>query len=252
MSRFAPTTNRVSQIAAVLLAAVLALPATLKSGEPPTAASGKPALYDPQADASRQIADAVIIAKREHKRVLLMFGYNQCIWCHRLHGLFKSDRVISRKLLYEYELVMIDNGRLPDRSMNNAAVNARFGNPDKINGWPVLVVLDAAGKQLTTQETAALEEGDHHVPAKVLAFLEKWQAPPVSAEDILAQALSKAKAESKRAFVYFSAPWCGYCHKLDAYLRTPEIATVFNTTAQSHFLHKSVCGPLRCRVFVAF
>ena len=28
--------------------------------------------------------------------------------------------------------------------------------------------------------------------------------------------------------VYFSAPWCGWCHKLDDYLRTPEIAKIFN------------------------
>jgi hypothetical protein len=41
-------------------------------------------------------------------------------------------------------------------------------------GLPVLVVLDAAGKALTTQDTGKLEEGDHHDPAKVLAFLNQW------------------------------------------------------------------------------
>ena len=44
-------------------------------------------------------------------------------------------------------------------------------------GLPVLVVLDSDGKRLTIQETGQLEAGNHHDPAKVLAFLEKWKKP---------------------------------------------------------------------------
>ncbi|MBI4627023.1 MAG: hypothetical protein HY736_27845 [Verrucomicrobia bacterium] len=33
----------------------------------------------------------------------------------------------------------------------------------------------ATGKQLTTQETGALEDGDRHSPKKVLAFLDRWK-----------------------------------------------------------------------------
>jgi hypothetical protein len=56
---------------------------------------------------------------------------------------------------------------------HNADVNQRHGNPTCF-GLPVLVVLDAEGKVLTTQDTGKLEEGDHHDPAKVLAFLNQW------------------------------------------------------------------------------
>ena len=43
------------------------------------------------------------------------------------------------------------------------------------HGLPVLVVLDAAGRPLTTQDTGALEDGKTaHDPAKVLAFLRRW------------------------------------------------------------------------------
>lgn len=41
----------------------------------------------------------------------------------------------------------------------------------------MIVVLDADGKRLTTQDTGKLEEGDRHDPNKVLAFLNQW-APP--------------------------------------------------------------------------
>ena len=56
---------------------------------------------------------------------------------------------------------------------HNADVNQRYGNPTRF-GLPVLVVLDAEDKALTTQDTGKLEEGDHHDPAKVLAFLNQW------------------------------------------------------------------------------
>jgi len=56
----------------------------------------------------------------------------------------------------------------------NEDLNLRYGNPLK-EGLPVLVVLDTAGQQLTTQETGALEDGGSaHDPAKVSAFLARW------------------------------------------------------------------------------
>jgi hypothetical protein len=41
-------------------------------------------------------------------------------------------------------------------------------------GLPVIVVLDAEGKQLTTKNSGELEESDHHNPEKVMAFLKDW------------------------------------------------------------------------------
>lgn len=41
------------------------------------------------------------------------------------------------------------------------------------HGLPVIAVLDANGKQLTTKNTEELEEGDHHDPEKVKAFLKE-------------------------------------------------------------------------------
>ncbi|HXT58268.1 MAG TPA: hypothetical protein VN699_06515 [Pirellulales bacterium] len=60
-----------------------------------------------------------------------------------------------------------------DDVKHNADILKRYGNPDK-HGLPLLVVLDADGEQLTTKDTEELEEGDHHDPAKVLAFLIEW------------------------------------------------------------------------------
>jgi mannobiose 2-epimerase len=134
----------------------------------PTSKPARPAIYDETADGVRQIATALAQARSENKHVLLMFGANWCGWCHRLHKLFESDAAIAAELQRGYELVLIDVNK-----GHNAAVDQRYGKPTQF-GLPVLVVLDASGKALKTQDTGKLEEGDHHDPAKVLAFLKEW------------------------------------------------------------------------------
>lgn len=130
--------------------------------------TARPAIYDESADGSKQIADALGIAAKEHKRVLLKFGANWCGWCHKLHRLFETDTNIAAILKSDYVVVMIDvnNG-------HNQDTDAKYGHPTRF-GLPVLVVLDADGKQLTTQDSGKLEQGDHHDPDKVIAFLKEW------------------------------------------------------------------------------
>jgi thiol-disulfide isomerase/thioredoxin len=128
----------------------------------------RPNIYDVFADGSQQIVEALMVAKREHKRVLLQFGANWCSWCHRLHKLFETDKGIAQELKSDYVVVMIDVNQ-----GHNKEVDAKYGHPTRY-GLPVIVILDTDGKQLTTKNTAELEEGDHHSPDKVMAFLEEW------------------------------------------------------------------------------
>jgi hypothetical protein len=88
-----------------------------------------------------------------------------------LGGLLNTNAEISSMVKENYLVVLID----VDQG-HNADVVKRYGNPTRF-GLPVLVVLDGDGKQLTTQDTGQLEQGDHHDPAKVIAFLEKWKKP---------------------------------------------------------------------------
>jgi thioredoxin-related protein len=133
------------------------------------AASAKlPTIYDESADGSKQIADALALANKDGRRVLLQFGANWCPWCHKLHALFDSDKDIAALLKRDYVVVLIDVNK-----GHNSATDEKYGKPTKL-GLPVLVVLDADGKQLTTKDSGELEEGNHHSPEKVLAFLKKW------------------------------------------------------------------------------
>lgn len=195
------------------------------ASKPTTPSASQPVrrvIYDTQADAKAQIAAAVDRAKRENQRVLVMFGGNWCGWCHKLHGLFKSDADIAKTLQYEYQLVLIDVGKL-DKNLDLAA---GYGADLKKSGVPLLVVVGADGKVVSVQETGTLEEGDHHDPKKVAAFLEKWEAPAADAEKLLADTLARAEKEEKLLFVHLGAPWCGWCRKLDEFLARKEIAEI--------------------------
>src|SRR2546426_980254 len=125
-------------------------------------------IYDESANGDKQVADAIVIAKREHKHILLQFGANWCGWCLKLHKLFDSDEAVHDELSTNYVLVLIDE---------NGDHNKDFAVKDGADnhGLPFLVVLDSDGKVLTTKDTSDLEEGDHHSPQKVLAFLKTWE-----------------------------------------------------------------------------
>lgn len=130
--------------------------------------TSRPAIYDEKADGATQIADALAMAKKEGKRVLLQFGANWCGWCHKLHKLCQTDADIAAKLKEAYIVVLVDVNK-----GHNNDINKQLGNPTRF-GLPAIVILDADGKALTTQDTGKLEEGDHHDPKKVLAFLDEW------------------------------------------------------------------------------
>jgi thiol:disulfide interchange protein len=196
-----------------------------KPNQEPTA---KAPLYDSTADAKAQIAAAVARAAKDNKRVLIQWGAEWCGWCHLLHATFTSDPAVKKQLAYEYEVVHVDIGRW-DKNMDLAA---SYGADLKASGVPFLTVLDAQGKPVANQETGSLElknapdDKPGHDPAAVLAFLKKHQAPPITSDELMRAALSKAGAENKRVFLHFGAPWCGWCHRLENWMEKPEVAPI--------------------------
>ena len=161
---------KIKFLSTLLLAGILAVPTvlTVRVIADDTAKATKPKdIYD-AAIGAKQVDEAVAKANKEGKRVLLQFGANWCPWCHRLHDLFKSDEGIAAALKRDYVVLLIDVDK--DR---NADLVARYHQPTKL-GLPVIVILDGDGKQLTTQDTGKLEEGDHHSPVKVMDFLKRW------------------------------------------------------------------------------
>ncbi len=210
------------------LAPILALPLVL--GLAPSAAARRsppqehgaqqaqrPPVYDEQADAGKDIAAALARAQKDNKRVLIQWGANWCGWCKLLHDTFTSDAEVKKELLYEYEVVYVDVGKM-DKNMELAA---RYGA--ELKGIPFLTVLDGGGQVLANQETGSLEQGKAHDPKKVLAFLSQHRAEYQDAQQLLAGAKAAAAKDGKRVFVHFGAPWCSWCRRLEAWLERPAV-----------------------------
>jgi thioredoxin-related protein len=198
---------------------------TSKSKSPAKQAS----IYDKTADATVQVEKAAERARRENKRILVMFGGDWCGWCHKLHGLFASDPEIRKTLSYEYELVMVDTQAPNAEPLLKRCKDALSQEESQRGvGYPFLAVLDASGKVITAQRTDPLEEGDHHDPKRVQAFLTRWTVQPKEAKTVVEEALSRAASEDKRVFLTFGAPWCGWCHRLSDWLAQPEVAAILD------------------------
>ncbi len=52
--------------------------------------------------------------------------------------------------------------------------------------------------------------------------------PPVNARLLLKHAQAEAKRQNKNVFVTFHASWCGWCHKLDAFMNDKQFKPVFD------------------------
>jgi thioredoxin-related protein len=200
----------------------------IQGAKPDPGAAQRASIYDKAADAKVQVATAVERAKKDDKRILLMFGGDWCGWCHKLHGLFKTNREVAQVLSYEYVLVTVDTAAPNAAELLKTCKDALSKDEQKGFGYPFLAVLDADGKVVRAQQTDVLEEGDHHDPKKVADFLNTWKVPPKDAKRVLDDALARASSDDKRVFLTFGAPWCGWCHRLHDWMAQPEIAAILD------------------------
>ncbi len=193
----------------------------------PAAAAKRAPIYDKQADAKAQVEKAIVRAKKNNQRILLMFGGDWCGWCHKLHELFASNLAIRKTIYNEYVLVMIDLESPNAAELLKTCKEAL--SPEELKqgvGYPFLAVLDDGGKVIRAQRTNSLEEGDHHDPQRVEEFLSRWMVPRQDAKALLTNALSRASSDDKQVFLTFGAPWCGWCHRLEDWLAQPEVSSI--------------------------
>lgn len=127
-------------------------------------------IYDEAADAKADIAHSVELAKHSHKNILIDFGGNWCIWCHRLDSLFHTNKQIANLLEKKFIVVHVDIGKFD----KNLDIAEHYGADLKKMGVPVLVVLNDEGELLKVENTGELESGKGHSPAKVLKFLRAY------------------------------------------------------------------------------
>jgi thioredoxin 1 len=126
-------------------------------------------IYAPGIDAHAEIKQAVALASREHRHVLVIFGANWCYDCHVLDLAFHRPDV-EAVLQKNYEVVHVDVGE----GDKNQDLMQQYQVPMK-RGIPAIAVLDSDGKLLYSQQGGEFEKARALAPEDVLAFLNKWK-----------------------------------------------------------------------------
>ena len=126
-------------------------------------------LYNPYANVAKDVEQALVKAKKEKKHVLLQIGGNWCVWCYRLNSFIQMDSLLRRLANDNYVIYHLNYSK----ENKNLEYLKKLGYPQRF-GFPVLIVLDANGKQLHTQDTALLEKGNGYDEEKVKSFLKNW------------------------------------------------------------------------------
>ena len=130
-------------------------------------AADLPAKFDPTRDAAKDVAAATAQAKAEGKRVIVDVGGEWCSWCHILDRFIGDNADV--KSLIDAKYVWVKVNWSPQNK--NEALLSKW---PKIQGYPHLIVLDADGKLLQSQNTGELEAAKSYDKAKMLAFLQRY------------------------------------------------------------------------------
>lgn len=137
-------------------------------------------LYNPFADAEKEIARALAKAKAEKKQVLLFIGGNWCVNCYRLNAFIKMDSALHALMTNNYVVYHLNYSK----ENKNLACLKKLGHPQRF-GVPVLVILNEVGNRLHTQDMALLQKGNGYDKQKIEAFLNHWRV--VSTEEVARQ-----------------------------------------------------------------
>lgn len=127
-------------------------------------------LYNPSADAKKDIEAAIKKAKAEHKFVLIQGGGNWCRWCIEFARFAKADPKIDSVIRSSFVWYHLNYSK----ENENKAMFSRLGWPQRF-GYPVFIILNEKGERLHTQNSEYLEDGKNsYNQQKVQSFLEMW------------------------------------------------------------------------------
>ena len=135
-----------------------------------TANAQETKLYNPSANAEKDISAAVKQAKAGNKFVLLQGGGNWCSWCIEFARFCKADPKIDSIMKSAFVWYHLNWSK----ENENKKTFAKYGYPQRF-GYPVFIILNGKGERLNTQNSEYLEDGKKsYSREKVIAFLEMW------------------------------------------------------------------------------
>ena len=131
-------------------------------------------LYPANVNARQEIREATSAARKQKKRILLVFGGNWCSDCHVLDNAFHQPRV-APLLNNNFIVVHVDVGRYT----KNLDLAKQY-HIDLEKGVPSVAVLNSDGSFLNS--TSEFEKARLLTEDDVVQFLDKWKPQSAAAK----------------------------------------------------------------------
>jgi thioredoxin-related protein len=128
--------------------------------------------FDSAANALKDIQEAIALAKKSNRHIILDVGGNWCPWCHRLDSLFIQNKDLEDYLNEHYILVKIN----VSKENKNEEVLSKY---PKIEGYPHVFFLNNKGTLIHSQNTEEWEypknsQANGYIKERVLNSLKRW------------------------------------------------------------------------------
>ena len=125
--------------------------------------------YDPARSPIDDGNEALKIAQRTNRKVLIEVGGDWCAWCHRLDKFIHSRPQLKKDFFNTFVLVKVN--------VSEANDNKEFLKvfPPAL-GYPHMYVTDKNGKILQSKDTADFLDKKRYSVKKFYAFIDKWKS----------------------------------------------------------------------------
>jgi len=188
-------------------------------------------LYDEKADAARDISRARERAKKDNRRVLVMWGENRCEFCAYLNQLLQTDPRLKQLVESEYVWVKVDIGKFD----KNIELANRYDTPIDKQGFgaPALTAIEPSGDQAIGAAGGNEMVNKPMMPPNrvfdpdfVFNFLDKNKPQPKVANSLALDSQMRAKRDGKRVLLYFNVYGSDACKAFDKAVMEPELETI--------------------------
>lgn len=123
--------------------------------------------YDPKRDAFQDGRDAIQLAKKTNRRILIEVGGDWCKWCHIMDRFLNKNPDIKKELHKTFVFLKVN---VSDENYNDEFLKV-FPRPI---GYPHMYVTEKDGNLLLSKDTADFFENKKYSVKKFKAFFKRW------------------------------------------------------------------------------
>ena len=124
--------------------------------------------YDPSRDAFQDGRDAIKLAQKTNRRILIELGGDWCKWCHLLDRFLNNHPDVKAQLHQTFVFLKVNVSEEND--------NAEFLKVfPRALGYPHMYVTESNGKLLLSKDTAEFLVKHKYSVQRFKAFFKRWK-----------------------------------------------------------------------------